>query len=143
MLHRFVQGVFRTAGQRFAVFVEKGAEEVDRRQFTERIDISCAETGNHIEVAVVGFDEGEEAGAVNTFTAGKDLFQISGIVDNKVEGFDSSVTGWILEVDMTDPIGDDEINDIFFGEIFRQFADTVCQFMTGIVEFIHCYLSFM
>jgi hypothetical protein len=31
---------------------------------------------------------------------------------------------------------------VFFGEVFRQFADTVRQFMTGIVEFIHYCLSF-
>ena len=111
----------------------------DRRQLAERIDIRRAETGNHIEVAVVRFDKGKQTGTVNTFTAREDLIQISGIIDNEIQGFDPAVTGGILEVDVTDLITDDEINNVFLGELFGQLADAGRQIVAGVVEFVHFY----
>ena len=136
-----VERVFRGAFQRIAILVEEGAEEVQRGQFTERVHIRRAETGNHIQVAVIGFDEREEAGAVHAFAAGEDLIQIVAVIDDEVQRFQSAVTGGVLEVDMTDPFRHDEINDVFLGEIGGGFPDF---FSHGIhaVRCTHGHFSF-
>ena len=133
----FVQGVFRGAGQRFAVFVKEGAEQIQGRQFAERIHVGGAETGDNVEVAVVRFDKGEQTGTVNTFAAGEDLIEIIGIVDDKVQSFETSVTGGVLEVDVADVLGHHQIDNIFLGEIFRHFTDFVHQTAAAVVECFH------
>ena len=133
----FVQSVFRGAGQRFAVFVEERAEHIQGRQFAERVHVGRAETGDDIEVAVVRFDEGEQTGTVNAFAAGEDLIEVVGVVDDKVQSFETSITGGVLEVDVADVFGHHQIDNIFLGEIFRHFTDFVHQTAAAVVECFH------
>ena len=89
----------------------------------EMLAMGIAELGHHIEVAVIGFDKFEQAGAVHAFAAGKNFFQISYIVDNKVQSLQAAVAGGILKVDVTDLVIKNEFNDVTLGEILGIFAD--------------------
>ena len=135
-----MEGVFRRTFKRIAVFVEEGAEEVQRGQFAEGIHVGGAETGDDIEVTVVGFDEGEQAGTVNAFTAGEDFFKIVKIIDDEVEGLETTITGGVLEIDVTDIIFADEIDDICLGEVFGILADFIGKTADTVVSVFHILL---
>ena len=98
----FVKGVFWCTFERFAVFVEERAKHGQRRNLGKRINECSAETGNHIKVTTARFYERKKTGAVYPFSTSKNSFQIGLIVDDKVQGFQTTVSRRIHEIDHAD-----------------------------------------
>ena len=115
--------------ERKAVLGEIAAEEAHGRNLLEGIDIGGAETRNHIEVAAVGGDVGEEAGAVDPLAVGKDGVEVLPVGDREVEGLQAPVGRHIAEVDDADLVTDDVVFEVFLGEVLRFLSDGLDQWI--------------
>ena len=127
------EGEFRRAFERQAVFREIAAEEADRGDFLERIDVGRAETGNHIKVAAVGGNVREETGAVHPLAIRENGVEILPVRDREVQRLEPPVGRHVAEIDNADLMLDDVVRQVFFREGCRLLADGLHQWIDVIV----------
>ncbi len=115
-LHRLTERVLRRRLQGLPVLVEERTEHAERRHLRERIEKGCGIAGQDIEVAARCLNEGEEAGAVDTLTAGEDRVEIIEIGEHEVECLHFPVAARVQEVDPSDAVLTDKSDDVVTGD---------------------------
>ena len=116
---RLGQRLFRCALEGIAVLVEEGAEHAERGNLGEGVDEGCGVARDDIKVAAVGLDEGEEAGAVDTLTAGEYSLEIGHVGDDEIEGFQFAIAAGVHEIDHAYLVFASEVDDVGAGEFGR------------------------
>ena len=125
--------------QRFAVLVEVRAEHGQGGQFCKGIEEGGAEAGQYVEVAAAGLNEGEEAASVHALAASEDGIQIGQVVDDEVQGLQTSVSGGIHEIDHSYIVLFDEADDVRLCEFLAWLAQEGHQLVRIHFKFfVHC-----
>ena len=69
--------------------------------------------------------------------------QIGKVIDDKVQCLEPAVPGGVLEIDVTDVVFNDEIDDVTFGELFGVFADSDGKTADAVIVFHVFHLNIM
>ena len=115
-LHRLTERVLRRRLQRLSVLVEERTEHAERRHFSERIEKGRGIAWQYVEVAARRLNEGEEAGAVDTLTAGEDRVEIIEVGEHEVECLHFPVAPRVQEVDASDAVLAHKPDDVVTGD---------------------------
>ncbi len=130
---RLAQCVLGRTFERLTIFIEIGAQHRECRDLGKRIEKRCAETWQNIEVAAAGLDERKEARTIDALATSQNSVEVSGVVNDEVEGFESAITRGIHKIDHTHTIFADIAYDVSFGELLCGLAQ-ICNHLIG-VEF--------
>ena len=98
----FVQGMFRRTFKRFSIFIKERTKHGQSRYFCKRINKCCAKTRNHVKVTTARLYKREKTGTVYPFSTCENSFQISLIVDDKVQSFQTPVSRRIHKINHAD-----------------------------------------